>query len=151
MFMHAGGVTVHSVNPPQFSYGIAIAKDMRRKGVARAALPLLFDHMGRMGFTRAVVQIAPDNVASLALHRTLGFRQMGQCFHYGLHSSCLLCSFARGLPAEREDQRCHAGFCGRGIVCLARAPGTVLREKCSRWGVWQGYLVRFRGKSVTGE
>ena len=70
---HAGGVTVHSVNPPQFSYGIAIARPMRRKGIARAALPLLFDHMQKLGFTRAIVQIAPDNAASLALHRALGF------------------------------------------------------------------------------
>ena len=72
---HAGGVTVHSVNPPQFSYGIAIARDMRRKGAARAALPLLFDHMMQLGFTRAVVQIAPDNAASIALHAALGFTQ----------------------------------------------------------------------------
>ena len=36
-------------------------------------------------------------------------------------------------------------------MCLARVPGTVLRGKCSRWGVWQGYLVRFCGESVTGE
>jgi RimJ/RimL family protein N-acetyltransferase len=75
---HAGGVTVHSVNPPQFSYGIAIARTMRRRGVARAALPLLFDHMRQLGFARAVVQIAPDNAASLALHRALEFRQTGQ-------------------------------------------------------------------------
>ena len=75
---HAGGITVHSVNPPEFSYGIAIAKDMRRKGIARAALPLLFEHMMQLGFTRAVVQIAPDNAASLALHASLGFMQTGQ-------------------------------------------------------------------------
>ena len=70
---HAGGITVHSVNPPQFSYGIAIAKEMRRKGVAKAALPLLFEEMTRRGFTKAVVQIAPDNQASLSLHASLGF------------------------------------------------------------------------------
>ena len=70
---HAGGITVHSVNPPDFSYGIAIAKDMRRKGIARAALPLLFERMKSAGFTRAVVQIAPDNAASFALHASLGF------------------------------------------------------------------------------
>ena len=72
---HAGGITVHSVNMPQFSYGIAIAKAMRRKGIARAALPLLFDRMSSLGFTRAVVQIAPDNAASLVLHAALGFTQ----------------------------------------------------------------------------
>ena len=70
---HAGGVTVHSVNAPSFSYGIAIAKAMRRKGIACAALPLLFAHMRALGFTRAVVRIAPGNAASLALHAALGF------------------------------------------------------------------------------
>ena len=71
---HAGGITVHSVNPPQFSYGIAVAREMRCKGVAKAALPLLFEEMKRRGFTKAVVQIAPDNAASLALHKALGFK-----------------------------------------------------------------------------
>ena len=70
---HAGGITVHSVNPPQFSYGIAIARAMRRKGVAKAALPLLFGEMKRRGFTSAVVQIAIGNAASLALHKSLNF------------------------------------------------------------------------------
>ncbi|MBR5301421.1 MAG: GNAT family N-acetyltransferase [Clostridia bacterium] len=73
---HAGGITVHSVNPPQFSYGVAIAANMRRKGVARAALPLLFEQMRRKGFSKAVVQIAPENAASLALHAALGFAPM---------------------------------------------------------------------------
>ena len=72
---HAGGITVHSVKAPQFSYGVAIAKGMRRKGIAKAALPLLFDEMKRKGFTKVAVQIAPDNKASLALHASLGFVQ----------------------------------------------------------------------------
>ena len=72
---HAGGITVHSINPPQFSYGVAIAKEMRRRGVAKAALPRLFDEMQRRGFTKAIVQIAPENAASLALHAALGFEQ----------------------------------------------------------------------------
>lgn len=75
---HAGGITVHSINPPEFSYGVAIARDMRRKGVARAALPLLFEEMKHRGFSTAVVQIAPDNIASLALHRALGFAQVDE-------------------------------------------------------------------------
>ena len=48
---------------------------MRRQGVARAALPRLFDLMRERGFTLARVQVAPDNAASLALHRSLGFRK----------------------------------------------------------------------------
>lgn len=70
---HAGGITVHSIKDDSFSYGIAIAPHMRSKGIAKAALPLLFDVMKQKGFARAVVQIAPDNTASLALHRALGF------------------------------------------------------------------------------
>jgi len=75
---HAGGVTVHSVKAPSFSYGIVIAKDMRRKGIAKAALPLLFEAMRNRGFSIAVVQIAPDNAASLALHKALGFEMTVQ-------------------------------------------------------------------------
>lgn len=70
---HAGGITVHSVQGTSFSYGIAVAPAMRRRGAAKAALPLLFERMAARGFTRAVVQVAPQNAASLALHRRLGF------------------------------------------------------------------------------
>jgi len=71
---HAGGITVHSIKPPSFSYGIAIAPQMRRKGVAKAALRLLFEEMTRRGFSQAAIQIAPENTASLALHASLGFK-----------------------------------------------------------------------------
>lgn len=70
---HAGGITVHSVCAPRFSYGIAVAPHLRRKGVAKEALLLLFAEMKRRGWTQAVVQVAQDNAASLALHRALGF------------------------------------------------------------------------------
>ena len=72
---HAGGITVHSIAGTAFSYGIAVAPDMRRRGIARAALPQLFARMRDRGFTRVTVQIAPDNAASLALHRALGFAE----------------------------------------------------------------------------
>ena len=75
---HAGGITVHSVQGAQFSYGVAVSEDMRRHGIASAALPLLFETMKARGFTACVVQIAPDNAASLALHRKLGFVQTGR-------------------------------------------------------------------------
>ena len=75
---HAGGITVHSVQGTRFSYGVAVSGDMRRRGIASAALPLLFETMKARGFTACVVQIAPDNAASLALHRKLGFVQTGR-------------------------------------------------------------------------
>ena len=43
--LHAGGITVHSVSGARFSYGIAVSKAMRRRGVASSALPLLFAAM----------------------------------------------------------------------------------------------------------
>ena len=73
--MHAGGITVHSVSGGSFSYGVAIAPSMRRKGVAKAALGQLFALMRQRGFGTVQVHIAPDNAASLALHASLGFAQ----------------------------------------------------------------------------
>lgn len=75
---HAGGITVHSVCPPAFSYGVAVAPALRRRGVARRALALLFERMRAQGFDRAVVRIAPGNAASLALHAALGFARTGE-------------------------------------------------------------------------
>ena len=71
--LHAGGITVHSVRGSCFSYGIAVAPALRRRGVAKAALVLLFEQMKARGFSQAVVQVAPSNAASLALHASLGF------------------------------------------------------------------------------
>lgn len=75
---HAGGITVHSVQGAQFSYGVAVSKAMRRRGVASSALMLLFETMKARGFSVCAVQIAPENAASLALHRKLGFVQTGR-------------------------------------------------------------------------
>ena len=46
---HAGGITVHSVQGAQFSYGVAVSGDMRRRGVASSALMLLFETMKSRG------------------------------------------------------------------------------------------------------
>lgn len=78
---HAGGITVHSVRGTRFSYGIAVAPAMRRRGIARAALKLLFDRMQKLGFAEAVVQVAPENAASLALHAGLGFTRIAEDAH----------------------------------------------------------------------
>lgn len=75
---HAGGITVHSVKAPSFSYGIAVAPAMRRRGVAKAALPLLYADMKQRGFRTVQVQIAPGNAASIALHTSLGFAETGR-------------------------------------------------------------------------
>lgn len=73
---HAGGITVHSVRGDTFSYGILVVPSLRGRGIARDALEQLFALMRARGFARAVVSIAPDNTASLALHRSLGFAEL---------------------------------------------------------------------------
>ena len=72
---HAGGITLHSVTKSAFSYGIAVAPEMRRQGVAKEALSLLFDQMKKRGFQTALVQVKKENAPSLRLHASLGFIQ----------------------------------------------------------------------------
>ena len=75
---HAGGITVHSVSGDTFSYGILVVPALRGRGVARGALHQLFSLMRARGFARAVVYVAPENAASLALHHALGFRELSR-------------------------------------------------------------------------
>lgn len=75
---HAGGITVHSVCGDSFSYGILVVPALRGRGIARAALEQLFTLMRARGFVRAAVSIAPDNAASLSLHRALGFEELSR-------------------------------------------------------------------------
>ncbi len=97
---HAGGITVHSVQGASFSYGIAVAPKKRRRGVAHEALALLFAHMRRRGFARAVVEIAPDNAASLALHRGLGFVEIARGARSPVTLALTLPPPARGAHTE---------------------------------------------------
>ena len=75
---HAGGITVHSVAGDRFSYGIVVVREFRGRGIAKEALTQLFALMKARGFARAVADVAPDNAASLALHRALGFQKVLQ-------------------------------------------------------------------------
>ena len=70
---HAGGITVHSAEGSAFSYGVAVSPALRGRGVASAAIPLFYRIMQERGFSLARVRIKKDNIASLRLHRSLGF------------------------------------------------------------------------------
>ena len=78
---HAGGITVHSMQGSCFSYGVAVTETKRRQGVARTALPMLFEFMKRRGFDTVCVQVKPDNAPSLALHASLGFYETARDSH----------------------------------------------------------------------
>ena len=71
---HAGGITVHSVQGAQFSYGIAVSGDMRRRGVALACC-------ARLILTCLDRGLYPSwdaaNLESVALARRLGYRPAG--------------------------------------------------------------------------
>ena len=66
---------MHSVEGRRFSYGVAVTETKRCRGVASSALTQLFALMKSRGFTEVFVTVAPDNAASLALHRALGFAE----------------------------------------------------------------------------
>ena len=69
---YAGGITVYGYGET-VSYGIAIPPKMRRQGIARGALLQLFVILAQDWVKEAQVFIRPDNTASLALHKSLGF------------------------------------------------------------------------------
>lgn len=106
--LHAGGITVHSVSGARFSYGIAVSGAMRRRGVASSALPLLFAAMKARGFAVCAVQIAPDNAASLALHRRLGFAETGRSAAAVTMEKC--CNIIRGDAPFAERPPCFMPF-----------------------------------------
>lgn len=72
---YAGGITVHSMDRERgvFSYGVAIAQHMRRRGVAATAIVQLLERHASAGFNRCAVEVYADNIPSLALHAKLGF------------------------------------------------------------------------------
>ena len=69
----SGGITAYLSSFPVASWGIAIAPERRRQGIAAAALCQLLSLLRDQGFTSVKVRIRSTNAASLALHRSLGF------------------------------------------------------------------------------
>ena len=72
---YAGGITLHSIDRAQgvFSYGIAVARPLRRQGVALRAVRALLARCAAQGFALCAVEVYADNAPSLALHAKLGF------------------------------------------------------------------------------
>jgi L-amino acid N-acyltransferase YncA len=58
-------------------FSVYVARSERRRGAGRAAMEALADEAGRRGYWKLVSRIFPENEASLALCRTLGFREVG--------------------------------------------------------------------------
>jgi RimJ/RimL family protein N-acetyltransferase len=65
--------------PGRFSYGIGIGSQYRCCGYAADAIAVLLAYMfGQRGYRKCEVSIHGRNLASLALHGSLGFREEGR-------------------------------------------------------------------------
>jgi L-amino acid N-acyltransferase YncA len=58
-------------------FSVYVARDWRGCGAGRAAVEALVDECSRRGFWKLLSRIFPENEASLALCRSLGFREVG--------------------------------------------------------------------------
>ncbi|MEM1382457.1 MAG: N-acetyltransferase family protein [Pseudomonadota bacterium] len=59
-------------------HSVYVAANQRRRGHGRRLLEGLIDHAAAAGFRRMIGGVSADQEASLALHRTLGFREAGR-------------------------------------------------------------------------
>lgn len=82
---HVGGISVYGIDSDRlsFSFGIALARNMRGKGYAALALRELFALYRAQGFTRCVSRVFEDNAASIRLHERVGFVQDGRSTREG--------------------------------------------------------------------
>ncbi|PWU25530.1 MAG: GNAT family N-acetyltransferase [Candidatus Rokuibacteriota bacterium] len=58
-------------------FSIYVAREARGRGFGRATLQALIDECDARGFWKLVSRVFPENEASLALCRSLGFREVG--------------------------------------------------------------------------
>jgi L-amino acid N-acyltransferase YncA len=58
-------------------FSIYVARPLRGRGYGRVALQALVDECETRGFWKLVSRVFPENEASLALCRSLGFREVG--------------------------------------------------------------------------
>ena len=68
---------------PVAEHSVYVARAHRGAGIGRLALVALCDEAERLGFLKLVSRIFPENEASLALHRKVGFREVGVYRRHG--------------------------------------------------------------------
>jgi phosphinothricin acetyltransferase len=64
-------------------FSIYVARAARGRGAGRATLQALVDESERRGYWKLLSRIFPENEASLALCRALGFREVGTYRRHG--------------------------------------------------------------------
>jgi phosphinothricin acetyltransferase len=64
-------------------YSVYVARNARGRGVGRIALEALFDAARAAGYWKLLSRIFPENVSSLRLMKSLGFREVGTYRRHG--------------------------------------------------------------------
>lgn len=64
-------------------YSVYVARSARGHGVGRAAMLALFDAAREAGYWKLVSRIFPENISSLKLMKSLGFREVGTYVRHG--------------------------------------------------------------------
>jgi L-amino acid N-acyltransferase YncA len=73
----AGSYRARPCYDPIAEHSVYVERGHRGTGVGRLALEALAAEAQRLGFLKLVSRIFPENTASLALHRRVGFREVG--------------------------------------------------------------------------
>jgi phosphinothricin acetyltransferase len=68
---------------PIAEHSVYVARDQRGSGAGRIALEALCARAEALGYLKLVSRIFPENLASLALHRKVGFREVGIYHRHG--------------------------------------------------------------------
>lgn len=85
-------------------FSIYVARSARRRGAGRATLQALIDACEAAGYWKLLSRIFPENGASLALCRSLGFREVGVYRRHGkLDGEWRDCVIVERLLGEAAD------------------------------------------------
>ena len=79
----AGSYRARPCYDPIAEHSVYVDRDHRGSGAGRVALDALCVEAERLGLLKLVSRIFPENVGSLALHRKVGFRDVGIYHRHG--------------------------------------------------------------------
>jgi phosphinothricin acetyltransferase len=79
----AGTYRARPCYDPIAEHSVYVDRDQRGSGVGRIVLEALCSEAEQLGLLKLVSRIFPENVASLALHRKVGFREVGVYHRHG--------------------------------------------------------------------